>query len=188
MIYLIGGISKSGKSYIAKRIMDESKIPFFSTDFLLWSLGSDKNDDGLFNYYSPDKEVSPILEPYLLKIIYFLFKNENDYVIEGTHITPSLYNKLKEIYKENVNAVFLGYPDTLSIDKYNEVMSFEELTSNKWYKFLKKEEFLKFLDEKVEESKELETLSKKENLKFFNVKNIKNQEKEIINCLLNNTD
>ena len=39
MIYLIGGVSKSGKSYIASKVMKEKDIPYFSTDFLLWSLG-----------------------------------------------------------------------------------------------------------------------------------------------------
>jgi len=187
MIYLIGGISKSGKSYIAKSIMDKYNIPFFSTDFLLWSLGSN-NNDGLFNYYSPDKEVSVIMEPYLLKIIYFLNRNENDYLIEGTHITPTLYQKLKELYKDNIRCCFLGYPDQEKNKKYDEVMSFEDYTSNKWYKFLSKEEFVSFLESKIIESKELEEICNKNSLKFFNIKDIKSQEKEIEEYLFNNSN
>ena len=68
MIYLIGGITKSGKSYLADKILKEKNIHVFRTDFLLFGFGG---DDGLFKYTDSDSKVSKILEPNLLKIISF---------------------------------------------------------------------------------------------------------------------
>lgn len=180
MIYLIGGVSKSGKSFIASKVMKEKDIPYFSTDFLLWSLGG---DDGLFSYSDPDFHVSKILKPYILKIISFLIRNKTDYLIEGTHITPSLFMELKELYKDEIKACFLGYPTIDSEYKFEEILKFESNETNKWYKVLNDEAFKEFIRNKIEESKLIEDECKKNSLKFYNITNIKIQLDEIIDYL-----
>jgi len=177
MIYLIGGASKSGKSYLSRKIMEEKKIPFFSTDFLLWSLGG---ENGKFSYFDSDEKVAPLLEDNILKIIFFLNKNNEDYVLEGTHITMSLYEKTKELYKDNVKGIFLGYTNITAEDKYEEVLSNEDIDSNKWYEYISKEDFILFLDKQIELSKKIKSI--KPDL-FFNVENIKSDYKKIINIL-----
>ena len=181
MIYLIGGSSKSGKSYISKKIMEEKNIPFFSTDFLLWSLGG---DNGLFSYFDKDDKVSPILEEYILKILFFLNKNNQDYVIEGTHITLSLYQKAKSLYPNNIKSIFLGYINTTPLDKYNEIKKYENNDSNKWNSYLSKDEFLNFISDQINESKLLkEELNSKSLDLFYEVNNIEKDYKYIIDKL-----
>ena len=179
MIYLIGGVSKSGKTYISRKVMEELNIPFFSTDFLLWSLGG---ENGIFSYYDSTEIVSPILEEYILKIISFLNENNQDYVIEGTHITSSLYNKVKTLYSDNVKVIFLGYTNTTSKSKYDEIIKYEDENSNKWYKHISIKEFISFLDKQIEESKQLKT-TLDSNL-YYDVNNIEEEYKTIINKLI----
>ena len=182
MIYLIGGVSKAGKSFIAKKIMEDKKIPYFSTDFLLWGLGGD-DKKSLFSYYDSDDKVSNILEDYILKIISFINENNEDYVIEGTHITYSLYLKVKSLYKDNVSAIFLGYSTISNIDKYNEIIRYEDQISTKWYNHLSHEEFLSFLDEQIHKSLKLKD---EVNDLYFDVRDLLKDYNNIVSKLMDN--
>ena len=65
MIYLIGGVLKSGKTYVARKMMEEYNIPFFETDFLNYAL----SDEGTFKHDDDDTLVAKILEPKIIKRI-----------------------------------------------------------------------------------------------------------------------
>ncbi len=183
MIYLIGGVAKGGKTYIAKKIMKEKNIPYFSTDFLLWSL-SDRSSFGL-KHSDPDYIASPILEPFITSIIDYLIWNEDEYVLEGTHITPSLVTKLNEKYSEKIKACFLGYESSSSEEKFEEIMKNESALNNKWYRVLSKGEFKKFLKEKIKESKTLKETCERLSFKYFEVSDISTQSATIIDYLFN---
>jgi len=179
MIYLIGGVAKGGKTYIARKIMEEKLIPYFSTDFLLWSM----SDKGGFSHHDPDSKVSPILEPFIITIIDYLVWNEDDYVLEGTHITPSLVQKVMEKYPGKIKSCFLGYENTTTDEKVSEIMSFEKEQSNRWYRVLSEKDFKSFIKGKIEESKTLKDICDNQNLKYFEIHNIEEQTKEIIKYL-----
>ena len=123
---------------------------------------------------------SPILESYILKILSFLNENNQDYVIEGTHITPSLYSKAKSLY--NIKAIFLGYTNQTPISKYNEIIRYENDNSNKWYKHISKEDFISFLDNQIEESKYLKSIL--DPTLYFDVSNIEEECNTIIDKLI----
>lgn len=38
MLYIIGGASRSGKTTVAKRILEETKISYFSLDYLMMGI------------------------------------------------------------------------------------------------------------------------------------------------------
>ncbi|MEC1736353.1 hypothetical protein P9D87_05050 [Bacillus mojavensis] len=40
MLYLIGGSSRSGKTTTAKRMLAETKIPYFSLDYLMMGIAN----------------------------------------------------------------------------------------------------------------------------------------------------
>lgn len=182
MIYLIGGVSKSGKSFVANEILKNKQIPVFSTDFLLWSLGG---ENGLFSYYDNDSKVSEILKPYLLKIVDFLVKNDNTYVIEGTHVTTKLYEELNVLYKGKINAAFLGYSNSNKETKYEEIIKYENEYSNKWYKVLKKEDFISFISDKIKESLYLKDECENKGYFYFDITDITKDKDEIIKTLFN---
>ena len=181
MIYLIGGVSKTGKSFISRKLMESKNIPFFSTDFLLWSLGG---EDGLFSYYDDDNKVAPILEDYLMKILYFLNRNNQTYIIEGTHVTISLIKKAISKYGENIRAVLLGYTNVTPLEKYEEIKKYESDETNKWYTLLSEEDFLAFLKRQQEKSVYLKKEAKKENILFFDVTDKRKEYDTIINSLI----
>lgn len=183
MLYLIGGVAKGGKTYIARKIMEDNNIPYFSTDFLLWSL-SDKGIVNL-NHNDPDSIASKILEPFISSIIDYLIWNEDEYVLEGTHITTEFVRNMQEKYPNKIRACFLGYQEAESENKFNEIMKYEKTLNNKWYRVLKEAEFIEFLKKKIEESKDLKEKCIKLDYTYFEVKDISKQSKEIIRYLLN---
>ena len=181
MIYLIGGVLKSGKTYLARKIMEEKKIPFFETDFLNYAL----SNEGLFNYNDDDQIVAKYLEPKIERIIDFLIKYEGDYVIEGAHITPTLISKLKDKYSKLVKPVILGYPNSNKDDKYDDIVKNDDPNESSWYKTLKEEDFKELLNKKIDLSKNLQNVCIKNEIKFFDVRNIVDSYKEIIAYLFN---
>jgi len=179
MLYLIGGVAKSGKSYLAKTIMERKHIPYFSTDFLLWAL----SDEGQFKHDDPDLIVSKKLEPYLLKIVDYLIKFEDDYVLEGTHITPNLVSQLINKYPKLIRVVFLGYSSEEVDNKYNEIETNGVNDGNRWYKVLSKEQLKTFIKEKIQESSIIKNEAIKYNFSYFDVLNIKEETNSILDVL-----
>ncbi len=181
MLYLIGGVLKSGKTYLARKIMEENKIPYFSTDFLNYAL----SDDGMFNHYDNDEDVSVILEPYILKIVDFLIKYESDYVIEGAHITPRICNIINEKYPSKTKSVILGYSNADAKEKYESVLRNEDGNESIWYKTLSKESFIDLINDKIKLSNKLKNVCLKDNIKYYDVEDINESYNDIINYLLN---
>ena len=179
MIYLIGGTLKSGKTYVARKIMEEKKIPFFETDFLNYAL----SDEGLFNYDDDDEKVALYLEPKITRIIDFLIKYNGDYVIEGAHISPELILKLKEKYDKLIKPVVLGYPNTTAKFKYDSIISKDDSNESSWYKTLSEESFKELLKRKIELSKKHQNVCIKNDIKYFDVDDISKSYKEIIDYL-----
>ena len=183
MLYLIGGVAKSGKTYAAREITRETSIPIFSTDFLNYAL----SDQGEWKHDDKDEIVSIHLAPYILRIVDFCINYEGSYVIEGTHITPKLVLEINKKYPGKVKSCFLGYASSNVDDKYDMIMSHldeDDAFDSKWFKELTQEEFKSILKEKILESKKLKIECEQSGLKYFEVNNLKSDIKDIVKYLL----
>lgn len=179
MLYLIGGIAKGGKTYLAREIMIKKGIPYFSTDFLMWSL----SDQGSFKHDDPDRVVSPILLPYIEKIVAYLIKYSDDYVIEGTHVTPELVAKLMKEYPNQIRSCFMGYGSETIDHKYDEILKYGPYDGNRWYLALSEAELKAFVKEKIKESIDLEHECSNYSFRYYDVKDIAGETKKIIENL-----
>jgi len=160
MIYLIGGVGRVGKSYIAKELQRRLGISYFSTDWfplplrkeLIFKMIGNQIDDGMCG------------------------------VIEGTAITPHLFLLLKRHFPEYICGCFLGYKDLTTEAKLEELEENRAQSGHKgWPDYPGMSKII--VSGFVEESKRLYDECKEKNLLYFEVDNIVRQTDRIISFL-----
>lgn len=182
MIYIIAGISKSGKSYLSKLIAEKYHLGFFSTDYLMMSLARGNKSLGI-NPNSSDITVSNQLKPYLEAMVLTMIENKIDYVIEGVHFQPDFAQALIMKYPGKIKLVFLGYHTAKIEDKVNELQKFGPKTDNYWYSSMSKDDIISLVIYLVNESKKLYAECNKYNLPYVEVHDITTQAPQIIDLL-----
>lgn len=131
MIYLIGGIAKSGKSYVARRMTKMTGIPHFSTDYLMMSLSRGNPSLGV-DPEASDEVVSRVLEPYLDGMIRTMVENGIDYILEGVHLTPEAVFRWEKAFPGKTKSVFLGFRTAVPGEKQIEILSHSKEVENDW--------------------------------------------------------
>ena len=155
MIYLIGGPPKCGKTTLAKRLSKKLGIPWISSDTLevigmeyVWKLAPKKFDglyphatmkgntnDETYSFASPQQIAKNYIKE--AKATYAAIDmlsiceitEENDYIVEGYHVTPELATRLMKKYgQKNFRALFLVKTD---IDKFVQDVQ-KSTTHNDW--------------------------------------------------------
>ncbi|KUP37653.1 adenylate kinase [Bacillus halotolerans] len=129
MLYLIGGSSRSGKTTTAKRMLAETKIPYFSLDYLMMGIAN-----GV-----PEMEVNPtdgdlkngqrlwkIMNPLMTAMV----ENKIDYVIEGVQLIPSHVSKFEQRYLGNVKTCFIGIAEIDIENSIDKMKFYSSMTEN----------------------------------------------------------
>lgn len=104
MLYLIGGTPRSGKSTLAKRLVERNNIAFLSTDFLIHMINETVPD---IHFIEPYAEIPNKFYPYLKNLLKHVEDSVRDYTIEGDAFLPSHVFEWQKIYK--MKACFLGF-------------------------------------------------------------------------------
>jgi 2-phosphoglycerate kinase len=140
MIYLIGGSPRCGKTKVAKVLASRTNIPWFPADYLGAVVSPyipeneqaakfplrvirDQNPSNDFRYSNYSSE--EIVEFYytqaksvwlgLKAFIKYAAHDEQDFILEGYQITPTLLSELDEDIKKSVKSVFLYKQDEADI-------------------------------------------------------------------------
>lgn len=108
MIYIIGGVSRAGKSTVTQKIARERSISYIPSDVLMTTLlqaGNPYDTD-----YKADSDLIAVnLWSFTKNLLCNLDKQGGDFLIEGIMFWPSL---LFEISKDiSCKACFLGYQE-----------------------------------------------------------------------------
>ncbi len=113
MIYLIGGVARSGKTSIRKRLLNDYKISGLETDSLRTLFELSFPELGI-RYQDPPMLNARKMSPFIKSFIKSRFFFEDDFVLEGDCVTP---NTIKD-FKNNaqVLSLFVGYPN-ISLEK-----------------------------------------------------------------------
>lgn len=132
MIYLIGGAPRVGKSLMAKKLTEETKSRFISTDDVCDTFVSGLSEEerkkrfpmpnfsgeASHNTMTPKERVdlqivsAKSLEPELDRIVNDAMQKQETLVLEGIHLLPSHVRNLMEKYGlENISALFVGSDD-----------------------------------------------------------------------------
>jgi 2-phosphoglycerate kinase len=120
MIYLIGGIARSGKSKLRKILLTKYNISGIGTDAIRYMLMKTNPTLGLNTQNTPDIN-GPIIWPYIDSLIeeYSINTIEN-YVIEGDVLLPEFLKMY--IKNSKVKAYFIGFADTTYLQKAKDIV------------------------------------------------------------------
>ncbi|MFP7219286.1 adenylate kinase [Bacillus subtilis] len=166
MLYLIGGSSRSGKTTTAKRMLAETKIPYFSLDYLMMGIANgvpemevNPTDGDLKNGQRLWKIVNPLMTA--------MVENKIDYIIEGVQLIPSHVSKFEQHYLGNVKTCFIGIAE-IDIENSVEKMKFHSsMTENDGLRNLDHLQFKLELERIKTDSTRIREECKKYNLQYF---------------------
>jgi 2-phosphoglycerate kinase len=116
MLFLVGGASRSGKTYIARKILADKRIPYLSLDWLMMGFNDGIPEYGIHHLLWPN-EIARKMGPFLQGMIDCMLVDGMDYVIEGEAMLPRLVAELIEKHPDKVRAVFMGYTEIDVMDK-----------------------------------------------------------------------
>jgi 2-phosphoglycerate kinase len=128
VIYLIGGASRSGKTSLALRLLEEKSISYLSTDVLMMGLRgvgyseyANEQDD-----IAVAKHLENIMAPMIENIRYCGVP----YTLEGVHIRPAFIRAMTDEAPDVVTGCVLGYPDVLLDQKLDDMHKYPSIANN----------------------------------------------------------
>ena len=133
MLYLVGGASRSGKTWLARTLLERQQIAYFPVDALMMGFVNG------FKEYDLDPETSGIVRgeklwPILRAVAVNLIEEQHyhpDYLLEGDELLPKHAADLVGAHPGEVRACFLGYTRVIPSEKLQAVRRFEP----DWAKF-----------------------------------------------------
>ncbi len=183
MIYILSGVAKSGKSYIAEKLLKEYSISSFSTDYLMMSLARANPELGI-DPDADDAEVADQLEPYLYEMIHSMVENNKTYLFEGVHFNPNFAKKLNQDFKGKLKFLYLGYADVEVEEKVAELAKYEGSIENRWYKHYSHQQMIELIQYLKLVSNYLRDESLNGDINYIEVEDIEKQADFIIHQLI----
>ena len=108
MLFLVSGTSRSGKTLIARKLLEDKQIPYLSLDWLMMGFNDGIPEYGIHHLLWPN-EIAEKMEPFLQGMIECMLTDGMDYVIEGEAMLPGLVADLVNKHPDTIKAVFAGY-------------------------------------------------------------------------------
>lgn len=121
MILLIGGTSCTGKTRLAKMLMQQLGIPCFSIDILMMGVFRSNPDCG-FNPNDSDIIVSSRIWPIVREMIKTDIENGNCMIYEGVQIHPELISDFSREYSTSIRACFMSFSESYLRKNYNDII------------------------------------------------------------------
>lgn len=128
MIYLIGGSSHVGKTYLSQKLMERNKIPYISIDhikmmFIRSALTTLTPDD--------DVEMRYFLWPYLSEYIKTAIENDQNLIMEGCYIPENYMDSFDREYLDKIQAVYIVMSEEYIRDNFESVVSKANVIENR---------------------------------------------------------
>jgi putative acetyltransferase len=108
MVILIGGVSCTGKTLMAQKLLEKYKIPYLSIDHIKMGLiRGNKYCD--FTATDGDDELTNKLWPIVKGIIMTNIENGQHIIIEGYYLTPEDIRNFEQKYLDQIIALYIGF-------------------------------------------------------------------------------
>jgi len=155
LLYLVGGAARSGKTIVARRLLSERQIPYFSFDYLV--SGVSRGAPQLKVTHEAGSRVRgerlwPIAHPLLRNVV----EVEPHYLIEGEALLPAHLSELMGEYPGQVRGCFLGYAAASVASKLAEVRRYPSPV-NDWVAKLSEQSLYEVITEHRELSRYLQS-------------------------------
>ncbi|MEM6690243.1 MAG: hypothetical protein AAF664_12490 [Planctomycetota bacterium] len=122
MLFFLGGASRTGKSWIAKQILQRNSIACLSLDWLVMGFTNGMPQCGIHDKLMPH-EIGNRMTPFIEKMCESMIWVGDECVIEGESVLPALTRRLSEKHPEQIRACFLGYADANVRKKADEIQA-----------------------------------------------------------------
>lgn len=170
MVILIGGVSCSGKTVMAQKLLEKYHITYLSIDHIKMGIvrGTDNCE---FSTDDSDDFITVKIWPIVKGIIMTNIENAQNIIIEGCYIPPDKINDFDSYYLDKIISLFIGFSEKYIIENFESgILSHasdleargEEDRPIKWF---------------IESHKALKIICHQNNQKYFEIQ--KNYEKEI---------
>jgi hypothetical protein len=169
MLYIIGGVSRSGKSIIARRLLSDRGVSYFSLDILMMGFA---NGFPEFGVHPEDSsiQISNRLWPIVKSMAINIIETSLDYTLEGDFIMPQQVVELKNKYSMDIRACFLGYSNINCENKLIDIRQSKGLP-NDWINEWLDDRILDYINRMKISSRELEQQCEQLQLKYFDSSN-----------------
>lgn len=110
MVILIGGVSCSGKTVLAQKLLEKYKMPYLSIDHIKMGLiRGNKYCD--FSATDSDDEITKKLWPIVKGIIMTNIENGQHIIIEGCYLPPEHIKDFEPEYLKQIIALYIGFSE-----------------------------------------------------------------------------
>jgi len=165
MLYLLGGVGRSGKSTVARRFLLETGVPFFDLDYLMMGLSKGLPYSGV-NPLDDNLYTGELLWPVVKPMVTAMIENGFEYLIEGVQLVPKYVADLHEEFEGVVRSCFIGFADVDVKSKLDQIKSYKGRL-NDLIEELSDEEAMKDIEKFKMQSKYLQDECNKYGLKYY---------------------
>ncbi|MDR9417109.1 MAG: hypothetical protein RI564_12560 [Gracilimonas sp.] len=183
MIYIVSGTSRAGKTIVAKKISEQTGLPYFSVDWLVMGFGNGIPDYGIHHMMMPDV-IAKNIWSFLKAMCEAIILNGESCVIDGEALLPELVYELTNKFPDDVKVVFLGFTEISLDEKVKQVQQYAQLKKD-WISDKSKEYIRDHVKNMLPHSKEIRKSCKKYNIKYFDTsKNFERTIEDVVEYLL----
>jgi hypothetical protein len=123
MLYLLGGVARSGKTRIARQFLARTGIPYFSLDYLMMGFANGLPE------LSVDPEADELLVaqqlwPVIRSMATAMVEDEVVFLLEGVQLHPNHVSGFCMSFPGAVRACFVGLADMDTAAKFQEIRHF----------------------------------------------------------------
>ena len=165
MLYLVSGTSRSGKTLIAEKLMEEKQIPYMSLDWLMMGFTNGMPQLGIHDKLFPD-EIAKRLWSFFKAMCESMLYLEIDYIIEGEAMLPELIQELLDKYPDKIKICFVGYTD-IDIDQKAQDIKTYSTRRGDWLTKESDDYIYEHIDNMVTHSRKIRDGCEKYNMTYF---------------------
>lgn len=121
MIYLIGGSSHVGKTLLAQKLLEKTKIPYTSLDHLKMGLIRSKMLE-LTPY--DDDEIRYRMWPFVAEMIKTAIENNQSFILEGCYIPLEWQESFSKSELKNIKCLFIVMSESYIRDHFSDIVDY----------------------------------------------------------------
>ena len=139
MVYIITGASHTGKTFLAQKLLEKLKYPYFSIDHLKMGLIKSKNTSLTA---TDDEKLTNYLWPIVKEIIKTAIENNQNLIVEGCYVPFDWSKDFEESYIKNIKFLCLVMTQNYIQNNFSSIEKYENVIEQRLYNNLKLEEAL----------------------------------------------
>lgn len=119
MILLIAGASHTGKTLLAQRLLEKTKIPYLSMDLL--KMGLIRSGATQLTPESDDQDLIQLLWPIVREMIKTAIENRQHLIVEGCYLPFDWQNDFEEEYLKEIQYLCLIMSETYIRNHFDDI-------------------------------------------------------------------